>query len=105
MKRLRMLALLLLCLIGLFVVVVKMLAYVVTGNELMFSQIAVALDRSGNVAMNGNWWETISGRSGRKWPRAARFVCWLFRDPNHCANATQYDVWNLQNTARKSANT
>ena len=96
MTRLRLLALFVLVFVSLLLVLLKMLAYIVTGNERMFSNIAVALDRAGNVAMNGAWWQTISGRAGQKWPRAAKFVCWLFQDPQHCANATLHDVATLE---------
>lgn len=99
MNRIRMLALFILCLLGMVVVVIKMALQILTGNEGAHRAIAIALDRAGNVALNGNWWETISGRSGRRWPRAARFINWLFQDRMHCSEAMESDLHKLHSAA------
>jgi hypothetical protein len=56
-------------------------------NDNRFSAIALPLDCAGNGAFNGDYRETISSRAGRKWPRAERFINWLFQDPGHCQQA------------------
>lgn len=64
--------------------------YTASGNWQRFRLIALPIDCAGNGAMNGAWNETISSRCGRKWPRFARFVNWLFNDPNHCKDAVDF---------------
>ena len=54
------------------------------------SGVALAFDCAGNAALNGDYRETISSRAGRRWPRMARFVNWLFADPDHCTNAVEF---------------
>ena len=91
MTRLRMLCLFALLIIGLVPLLAYLVLLIITGIDRRFTDVAIALDRAGNVATGGWWWETISGRSGRKWPRMARFVNWLFMDPAHCADAMTAD--------------
>jgi hypothetical protein len=71
------------------VVFVVMCWFALLGNFDRFRRIALALDCAGNGAMNGDFDETISSRSGRKWPRMARFINWLFNDQRHCESAIQ----------------
>ena len=54
------------------------------------SGVALSFDCAGNAALNGDYRETISSRAGRRWPRMARFVNWLFADPDHCTNAIEF---------------
>ncbi|MCL2658788.1 MAG: hypothetical protein FWD62_15535 [Betaproteobacteria bacterium] len=60
------------------------------GNSDRFMKIALPLDCAGNGAMNGDWTETISSRAGRKWPRFAAFINWLFQDPRHCEMSVEF---------------
>lgn len=94
-----MVLLLVLLLIGQLAVFIKQTLQIITGNERMFLAIAIALDRAGNVALNGSWWETISSRAGRKWPRSERFINWLFQDRHHCDDATVSDLHKLRDAA------
>lgn len=90
MNRLPMLMLSVLIALCLPVVLVTMFWFAARGNTSRFSAIALALDCAGNAVMNGDYRETISSRAGRKWPRFARFVNWLFQDPNHCEVAVTF---------------
>lgn len=101
-SRFRMLLLQILVLLGDIYVTARQLVYIVTGNEARFTAVALAYDRVGNVALNGAWWQTLSGRSGRKWPRAERFINWLFADPSHCDDATLSDLAKLQEAMREA---
>ena len=67
-----------------------MLWFAVLKNERRFSVVALAFDCAGNAALNGDYRETISSRAGRRWPRMARFVNWLFADPDHCTSAVDF---------------
>jgi hypothetical protein len=70
---------------------------VALGNHDRFLKIALPMDCAGNGAMNGEWTETISSRAGRKWPRFARFINWLFQDPRHCETAIEFSYSYLKN--------
>lgn len=92
MIRIRMLFLLALVVVGLIPLLFYMVVLIIAGTDSRFTKIAIALDRAGNVGLGGRWWETISSRSGRKWPRTAAFVNWLFQDQRHCTDAIASDV-------------
>lgn len=62
-----------------------------------FSKIALAFDCAGNSTLNGVWNETVSSRAGRKWPKFARFINWLFDDPKHCEKAVAFTESYLKN--------
>lgn len=64
--------------------------FAITGNEARHLKISLGFDVTGNAVLNGLWNETISSRSGRKWPRTARFINWLFNDPKHCEEAVKF---------------
>lgn len=59
----------------------------------------VADDQDINALFNGNEDHTISGRVGymsnvkktKDWITAKKIINALFRDPNHCDNAIEYD--------------
>lgn len=90
MSRTKMILLSVLILIGLPVMWMVMFWFALRGNQARFQSVALAFDCAGNAALNGDYRETISSRSGRRWPRMARFVNWLFADPDHCAGAVEF---------------
>jgi hypothetical protein len=90
MSRTQMLLLSVLVLICLPPVLLAMIWFAAIKNENRFRIVALALDCAGNAATNGDYRETISSRAGRRWPRMARFVNWLFADPHHCTNAIEF---------------
>lgn len=67
-----------------------MLWFALLKNEQRFRLVALAFDCAGNAALNGDYRETISSRAGRRWPRMARFINWLFADPKHCTDAIEF---------------
>lgn len=92
MSRLSMLLLCVLIFLCLPLVLAVMLWFALLGNADRFSVVALALDCAGNAAMNGDYRETISSRAGRRWPRMARFINWLFADPQHCDQAVSFTL-------------
>lgn len=90
MTRTRMLLLTVLILILLPCAALALLWFALRKNAPRFRQIALALDCAGNATLNGDYRETISSRAGRRWPRMARFINWLFDDPKHCAEAVEF---------------
>ena len=90
MSRTQMILLSVLILILLPVAWLVMLWFAILKNENRFRLVALAFDCAGNAALNGDYRETISSRAGRRWPRMARFVNWLFADPDHCTNAIEF---------------
>lgn len=64
------------------------------------ARTATVLSQLANVLIfDGNCDETVSGRAWRegtiggdpKWARRARFINWLFRDPDHCFGSHMLD--------------
>lgn len=47
----------------------------------------IAEDQAWNTVINGNPDETASARAHRSGSRWEPIINWLFRDPNHCAQA------------------
>jgi hypothetical protein len=90
MKRIRLFLLAALIIVCLIPVLLALVWFAMRGNVKRFNAIALPLDCSGNGAMNGDYRETISSRAGRKWPRFAKFINWLFADPNHCKGAVRF---------------
>jgi hypothetical protein len=98
--RFQLLCLFCLILLGILAVLTQLFWQILLGSEQRFRRTAIALDRAGNVALNGIWWQTISGRAGRKWPWGAKAINWLFQDPSHCRLATYSDKETLSNAQR-----
>lgn len=90
--RLLMIAFIVLCVVGALFSFARMVVFLVTGNLRASINIAIGFDQTVNAALNGAPDETISSRAGRKWPRSARFINWVFRDPNHCDDAIRAEV-------------
>lgn len=90
MTRTQMILLSILILIALPAMWLVMMWFAVRKNQPRFQSVALAFDCAGNAALNGDYRETISSRSGRRWPRMARFVNWLFADPGHCTGAVEF---------------
>jgi hypothetical protein len=87
-RRLILLALLALCVLGSLLAALRMLwcVFFSPGRAWL---IAVAHDMLGNAAANGNVGETISSRAGRAAREGRRWGCVLCKlldrlDPNHC---------------------
>lgn len=56
-------------------------------------QVLIAIDQLANTLAGGMADETISARAYRKgWVRAERFINWLFRDQNHCADSYRSEL-------------
>lgn len=90
MTRTQMLCLSILITLCVPVVLAVMIWFALRKNVARFRSVALAMDCAGNAALNGDYRETISSRAGRRWPRMARFVNWLFADPSHCSDAVRF---------------
>ena len=90
MTRTNMFLLSILTLLCLPVIWLVMCWFALLKNERRFSVVALAFDCAVNAALNGDYRETISSRAGRRWPRSARFINWMFADPLHCAGAVEF---------------
>lgn len=91
MARLRLLGIWLVCLGGTVFTLLRMLFCVASAPD-KAKDIAVALDRAGNAAINGNNTETISSRANRARTEGRRWGCVLCRlldalSPNHCRDS------------------
>lgn len=91
MPRLRLFAIWFICLCGTALTLLRMLFCVVSAPD-KAKDIAVALDRAGNAAINGSNEETISSRANRARSEGRRWGCLLCRildalSPNHCRNS------------------
>jgi hypothetical protein len=91
MPRLRLFAVWLVCLCGTVLTLIRMLFCVASAPE-KAKDIAVALDRAGNAAINGSNEETISSRANRARSEGRRWGCILCRildalSPNHCRDS------------------
>lgn len=106
MGRLKMVGIWLLCLVAAALSLIWMAGCVVAGGQgaRRFMSIAVALDQSANAMLGGSPDETISSRSGRRWPHVARFVNWLFGDPNHCTEAIESDRASAREILERTSN-
>jgi hypothetical protein len=88
MNRLRLLAIFLICILASTYILLRMLYCIFRNPQKAWIQ-AITIDRSMNVAANGDPDETISSRANRsrkeegKWGcRLCRILDWL--DPDHC---------------------
>jgi hypothetical protein len=91
MARVRLLGVWLVCLGGTAFTLLRMLFCVASAPQ-KAKDIAVALDRAGNAAINGSNQETISSRANRARTEGRRWGCLLCRildalSPNHCRNS------------------
>jgi len=91
MKRFGLLAIWLACIAGAALILWRMASSIITNPDKAFD-IAVALDRAGNVAANGANTETISSRANRARAEGRRWGCILCRfldwiRANHCADS------------------
>lgn len=71
-------------------VLIVMIWFALRKNAPRFRQIALAMDCAGNAALNGDYRETISSRAGRRWPRMASVINWMFNDAGHCWRAVVF---------------
>jgi hypothetical protein len=91
MARVGLLGIWLVCLCGTVLTLIRMLVCVASAPG-KAKDIAVALDRAGNAAINGNNQETISSRANRARSEGRRWGCILCRlldalSPNHCRDS------------------
>jgi hypothetical protein len=91
MARVRLFGIWVVCMCGTSLTLTRMLFCVATAPQRAQS-IAVALDRAGNAAANGDNKETISSRANRARSEGRRWGCILCRlldwlSPNHCRNS------------------
>lgn len=91
MARVRLLGIWLVCMCGTVLTLLRMLFCVATSPDRAKS-IAVALDRAGNAATNGDNRETISSRANRARSEGRKWGCILCRildalSPNHCRDS------------------
>jgi hypothetical protein len=92
MDRLRLVVLFAACAAADAITLAWMLGCIVTGSSKRFERLAVAKDRCFNAVLNGNNLECVSSRAGRKWPSIARFINWIFADPDHCKDSLNNDI-------------
>lgn len=88
MKRISLLAIWLVCILGSLVTLLHML-WCIAFNRDKALVLAVAIDRASNAGLNGEYTETVSSRANRaRWQGRAwacvlcRWLDWL--DPDHC---------------------
>jgi hypothetical protein len=91
MARFRLFGIWLVCLGGTVFTLARMLLCVASSPE-RAKDIAIALDRAGNAAINGSYQETISSRANRARDEGRRWGCLLCRlldalSPNHCRDS------------------
>lgn len=91
MARLRLFAIWFVCLCGTALTLIRMLVCVASSPQ-KAKDIAVALDRAGNAAVNGDNRETISSRANRARSEGRAWGCVLCRlldalSPNHCRDS------------------
>jgi hypothetical protein len=91
MARVRLFGVWLVCLSGTIFTLMRMLVCVASAPQ-KAKDIAVALDRAGNAAINGSYQETISSRANRARSEGRRWGCILCRlldalSPNHCRDS------------------
>ena len=46
--------------------------------------VYIGIDQQQNSALGGNPDECISSRAGEHYPKIAKLIDWLFRNPKHC---------------------
>lgn len=81
----------LVCLFGTVLTLLRMLVCIASAPQ-QAKDIAVALDRAGNAAINGDNRETISSRANRARSEGRRWGCLLCKlldafSPNHCRDS------------------
>lgn len=91
MARVKLFGVWLVCLGGTVFTLIRMLFCVASSPD-RAKDIAVALDRAGNAAINGSYQETISSRANRARSEGRRWGCILCRfldalSPNHCRDS------------------